>query len=115
MTDKAPIIFKCEDSLWQMLAEVGVTGIPGKPFDIRRFDLADDRISRLAWFQEKPNWGSDEAGDPQIISRAYDPLEQEVSFQNKATGEILTFKYNGMEFTDWAPGWCFILLGKRKS
>ncbi len=43
-----PIVFKCADSMWQMMAEEGVTGIPAKPFDMRRHDLGDDRIYRLS-------------------------------------------------------------------
>jgi len=94
MTDKGPIIFKCEDSLWQMLAD------GSKAFDMRRWDLSDDRISRLARGRLA---GQDE----------WQPDESTVSFNNKATGEILTFDYVGVEFTEWAPEWGFILLGAR--
>lgn len=37
------ITFKTEDSLWQMMA-CGV-----KKWDARRYEMADDRIYRLAW------------------------------------------------------------------
>ena len=94
MTEQAPIIFKCEDSLWRMLAD------GSKPFDMRRWNLEDERISRLA-LGHVINEGS------------WMPTEETVSFQNKATGELLTFEYAGVEFTKWAPGWGFILLGTR--
>lgn len=89
-----PIVFKCEDSLWQMLAD------GSKTWDMRLWDLDDERISRLAWghLKDQDRW---------------EPAEQWVSFQSKTTDEILTFKYDGVEFTDWAPGWGFILLGEQ--
>jgi hypothetical protein len=96
--NKDPIIFKCEDSMWQMLAD------GTKTWDARRNDLSDDRIYRLLWGKyherpgRKPSWG---------------PLEDYVTFLNKATGEMLTFRFLGVEFTDWAPGWMFIRLGGR--
>ena len=40
---KAPIMFKCEDSLWQMMA------CGKKTFDMRLWDMADDRLYRLSW------------------------------------------------------------------
>jgi len=94
MTQKQPITFKTEESLWQMLAD------GTKTFDMRRWDLADDRIYRLAW-------GHVEGQE------AWIPNESSVSFLNKATGELLTFEYVGVEFTEWAPGWAFILLGEK--
>jgi len=71
-----------------------------KPFDMRRWDLTDERISRLALGRL-------------VESGTWMPTEGTVSFQNKATGELLTFEYVGVEFTEWAPGWGFILLGIR--
>lgn len=95
-----PIVFKCEDSLWQMMAEEGVTGIPAKPFDMRRHDMADDRIYRLSMSTV------DAAG----TSR---PDIEAITFLNVATRETMTRCYLGMEFVDWAPGWCFLLVGER--
>ena len=92
MTEKEPIIFKCEDSLWRMLAS------GSKPFDMRRWDLTDERIGRLALGRL-------------VESGSWMPTEYSVSFQNKATGELLTFEYVGVEFAEWAPDWGFILLG----
>lgn len=121
-----PIVFKSEDSMWQMMAEEGVTGIPAKPFDMRRWDLTDDRIYRLTAFK----WKEDVDGVParrippvhfiaestvQAVSRYEDAVPEvpSVTFLNKATGESLTRKYVGMEFTPWAPGFVFLLLGER--
>ena len=92
-----PIVFCCEDSLWQMLKS------GEKPFDMRRWDLSDNRIYRLAW----GHW--DKGGGGRLPD--WLPDETLVSFLNKATGEVLTFCYRGMEFTAWAPGWVFLLLG----
>jgi len=114
-----PVVFKCEDSLWQMLAEEGVTGIPAKPFDMRRYDTTDDRIYRLLWM----TWAGEEAGEPDKhfeqaphLARPktfYKPDVEAVSFVNKETGQKLTRRYLGMEFSKWAPGWCFLVLGER--
>ncbi len=97
-----PIVFQTEDSFWQMLND------GTKTFDMCRWDIADDRIYRLMWFHQKPVWAGIE-----ITHHTFEPKEEEVSFQNKVTGEILTFKYEGMEFADWAAGWCAIILGDR--
>ena len=98
MTDE--IVFKCEDSMWQMMAEEGVTGIPAKPFDMRRHDMADDRIYRLSL----------STVDDRGVSRSD---VEAITFLNVVTREVLTRRYLGMEFTDWAPGWCFLLVGER--
>ena len=92
---KEPIMFKSEDALWQTLAR------GERSFDMRWWDMADDRVYRLAW-------GKTHAG------AIFLPEEREVSFLNKATGEILTFEYRGVEFVNWAPGWGFLQLGKRR-
>lgn len=104
-----PITFKCEASLWAML-ESGE-----RRFDMRRFDLDDNRIYRLVR-------GTGPRG--KLISVAllelpnrpgwmWVPVEKQVSFLNKADGRLLAFEYLGMEFAPWAPGWCFLLLGRR--
>ncbi len=95
------IIFKTEDSIWQTLAD------GTKTWDYRRYDLndlSDDRISRLSlgfWEKDSPPWRQP----------AWSPDVSFVSFLNKATGEVLKFRYRGMEFVPWAPGWCFLQLG----
>ena len=83
LTDDA-IVFRTEDSLWQMLKD------GRKRWDARQNDLTDDRIYKLHWMR----------------------AVKTVSFLNKATGKLLTFEYKGMEFAPWAPGWCFLILGK---
>ena len=97
---KSPIVFKSEDALWQMMAQVNPDGRSAKPFDMRRWDLADDRIYRLAWGRYGSDW-------------RWIPEEKEVSFLNKDTGALLTFEYLRVEFVHWAPGWGFLRLGKR--
>lgn len=102
---KKPIVFRSEPSLWDMLAR------GEKTWDARRWELGDDRIYRLAWGRR----GADNFHS-QVNSRlsgVWVPDEPTVSFQNKATDELLTFRYLGMEFTPWSPGWCFLLLGER--
>ena len=121
-----PIVFKSEDSMWQMLAEEGVTGIPAKPFDMRRWDLSqpgDDRIYRLTAFKHAhalaPAVHYLAESTVLAISRESQkdmdliPEVPSITFLNKATGERLTRKYVGMEFTTWAPGWVFLILGER--
>lgn len=91
--------FKTEDSLWQMLT----TG--EKTWDARKWDLGDERIQRLAKMvrEELPVGGY-----------ASFPLEEQVAFLNKASGQIAVFQYKGYHhLVDWAPGWCFLLLGER--
>jgi len=118
MTDKPPIIFKCEASLWDMMADVGLNGRSAKPFDMRRWDLADERIYRLMWLERGDNHA--QIDPDKYNTTIYYPLqngwvwqEKQVSFLNKDTGELLTFEYKGVEFVDWAPGWGFLILGKR--
>ena len=93
------IVFNCDPNMWLLLDEEGVTGIPAKPFDMRRHDTSDDRIYRL-------KWGRFEDG-------VYRPDVDAITFRNSETRASLTRRYLGMEFTDWAPGWCFLLLGER--
>lgn len=111
----APIVFKCEDSLWQMLAEEDVTGVPAKPFDMRRNELGDDRIYRLTWGTCEglagPYTSHVIPHHPPL--KGWEPEVKSITFKNKATGETLIRRYVGMEFTDWAPGWCFLVLGER--
>lgn len=111
---KEPIIFKTEASLWEMLAR------GEKTWDARRHDMADDRIYRLSWgtgtltdqnssVTGHLSYGPDTSPP---WKHKWVPDEPTVSFQNKDTGEVLTFRYLGMEFTPWSPGWCFLLLGE---
>ena len=114
MTDKPPIVFKSEPALWAMLAECDPDGHSVKPFDMRRWDMADDeRIYRLSSGHCADGRGV--TAIPQIDREGWGwlPDEKEVSFVNKVTGELLTFEYLGVEFEPWAPGWGFLLLGKR--
>ena len=95
---KEPLVFKAEHSLWQML-ESGE-----KQWDARRWDLSDARILLLAL-------GKFEHSSAGRAQPSWVPTEAEVTFLDKQTGETLTFRYQGMEFADWAPGWVFLKLG----
>jgi hypothetical protein len=120
MTEKLPIVFKSEPALWDMLAQVNPDGTSARPFDFRRWDFSDERIYRLAWgyyTRDIYRTGLEQA-TPKLHQamrhgESWHPDEKEVSFVNKATGELLTFEYLGVEFADWAPGWGFLILGKR--
>jgi len=98
MNDKETIIFKSEDSLWQMLQQ-GV-----KTWDARQFDTSDERIHRLSLghWEENPTPG-------RLAFWQYD--EPFVCFVNKLTGQTLQFRYRGFITPGWAPGWCFLQLG----
>ena len=89
MKNKEPIVFKCEASLWQMLKD------RRKTWDARFHDMSDDRIYRLSWSRPEDNA----------------PQEPTVCFLNKDTGEALEVYFLGLKFADFAPGWCFIMLG----
>lgn len=91
------IIFKTEDSMWQMMAA------GKKTWDARQYEIGDDRIYRLSW----SSWEEDPAPGRQP---AWTPDEDFVSFLNKKTGELLTFRFGGLEFAVWSPGWVFIIL-----
>ena len=96
MNKAEPVRFKCEDSLWQMLAS------GEKMWDARRWDMADERIRRLAagkWFKTPP-----------AVLPYWLPVEPFVDFENKATGQVLRRRLLGLEFAAWAPGWVFIIL-----
>jgi len=103
MDKKCPIMFKCEDSLWQMMKS------GEKQFErtlaMRRWDHSDDRIYRLSW----SHW--DRRSDWLGLLPTLEPDEPYVSFRNKSTDEILTFHFKRIEFTPWAPGWVFLILG----
>lgn len=94
--EKTPILFKSENSLWQLMAE------GKKTWDARLHDISDDRIYRLSLGM----WDTDEGRQPY-----YKPTEDIVSFLNKVTGEVLMFRFRELEFVVWAPGWVFIQLG----
>lgn len=116
-----PIVFKCESSLWDMMAS------GEKTFDMRRFDTADNRIQRLRWGSARDTYAVisrshkvDEGSRLQLDRRMtahevtiWEPEVEAISFINKVTGDTLTFRYRSMEFADWAPGFCFLLLGER--
>jgi len=95
---KEPVVFKSEDSLWQMLRQ------GTKSWDARRFDATDERIRRLilGHWEKNPNPGR---------LAYYTSDETFVCFLNKLTGQTLQFRFRGLITTGWAPGWCFIQLG----
>ena len=117
MAENSPIVFKCEPSLWDMMVPVNPDGRSVKPFNMRRWAFSDDRILRLARGHIRDTSGNFLAFrvGPPLGRSNWEPDEKEVSFLNKATGELLTFEYLGVEFTPWAPGWGFLILGKRLS
>lgn len=94
--EKEPCTFKCEGSMWQLLYQ------GKKTWDARFYDIADDRIYRLAWGK----WDEMEGRQPSFL-----PQETYVRFVNKEGGHVLEFRYAGMMFCEWAPGWCFLQLG----
>jgi len=100
MAKKDDIVFKVEDSVWQMMKE------GRKTWDGRFHDISDERIYRLSWGQ----WE-----DPEFPGRqpSYRPVEPFVNFLNKKTGQTLRFRFEGLKIPPWSPGWCFIMLGGR--
>ncbi len=108
-----PPVFKSEHSLWLMLVD------GSKTWEARRFDMADDRIYRLSW--SRANAAPDSRLKsyknvsglrvPAIPVPGYTLVEPEVGFRDKQTHRVAFFEYKGMEFTPWAPGWCFLQLG----
>ncbi|MFH0801911.1 MAG: hypothetical protein V2A78_05930 [bacterium] len=98
MNDKETVVFKSEDSLWQMLRQ----GI--KTWDARRFDTSDERIRRLSLghWEKNPHPGR---------LAIYEYNEPFVCFENKLNGQVLQFRYRGFITPGWSPGWCFIQLG----
>jgi len=99
MNNKGPVVFKSEDSLWQLLQQ-GV-----KTWDARRFDTSDERILRLSLghWEKTPHQG-------RLAFYKYN--EPFVGFVNKLTGQTLLFRYRGFTTPGWAPGWCFLQLGE---
>ena len=86
--------FKVDHSLLQSLQD------GSRQFDMRRWDITDERLYRLAWLN-----------DP-VTAQARPAEVETVSFVDKETGDVLTLEYKGMVFTPWAAGWVFILLGR---
>ncbi len=113
-----PPVFKSEHSLWLMLMD------GSKTWEARRFDMADDRIYRLTWSRAVDaapgsrikgymGVGPQNTRLPEVPLSGHVLVEPEVGFRDKQTGQVAFFEYKGMEFTPWAPGWCFLQLGKR--
>lgn len=98
MNNKEPVVFKSEDSLWQLLAK----GI--KTWDARLNDITDERVLRLS----KGHW---EKNPPPGRMPYYKMDEDFVCFLNKLTDQMLQFRFRGLVYARWAPGWCFIELG----
>ncbi len=98
MNNKEPVVFKSEDSLWQMLRQ----GI--KTWDARRFDVSDERLHRLAL----GHWEKHSLPGRLAFYQFDEPF---VCFVNKLTGQTLLFRYRGFITPGWAPGWCFLQLG----
>ena len=98
MNDKEPVVFKSEDILWQMLAK------GTKTWDARLNVLTDERILRLS----KGHW--EKNPEPGRMPR-YLMDEDFVCFLNKLTDQMLQFRFRGLVYARWAPGWCFIELG----
>ena len=98
MNNKESVVFKSEDSFWQMLAK----GI--KTWDGRFNDVTDERILRLTrgHWEKNPYPGR---------MPSYLPDEDFVCFENKLTDQVLQFRFRGLIFTRFAPGWCFLELG----
>ena len=101
---------------------------------MRRWDTTDERFYRLSWGTatrkirendidyalgdriEQDRVGEDDSGNCSKwkLGSEWTPDEREVWFVNKADPEQdLCFEYLGVEFTNWAPGWGFLILGKR--
>lgn len=95
---REPVVFKSEDSLWQMLRQ------GTKSWDARHYDMSDPRMHRLA----QGHWEQD---PPPGRRPYYQSDETFVCFLNKLTGETLQFRFRGLITPGWAPGWCFIQLG----
>ena len=75
------IEFKSEASIWEMMAELNpFTGGSAKPFDMRRWDITDERMYRLSW-------GSIEGKNYQLGEEPNDlpwyPDEKEVGFTKR--------------------------------
>lgn len=112
---EGPIVFKVEHSLWESL-EDGT-----RSFDMRWWDIADDRIYALAWAvpdpkAERPFFtavGYEPVRHQGAMAQGFKPEVERVSFRDKETDEVLTFQYRGVVFPDWAPGWGFLMLGDR--
>lgn len=109
--EKPPIVFKTEHSLFLMLKD------GSKRFDFRKWDMEDDRIYRMSWGKYQGN-GERSQAFPMVSTMGHwglpwwSPFEPAVSFMDKATGELLTFRYLGLDFPRSTPGWCVILLGE---
>jgi hypothetical protein len=95
VSDAEPIVFKVEDSIWQLMRE------GKKHWDARLYDTSDNRFIRLSAGYWRPGH-----------KPRYMPSESLVQFLNKDTGEILEYQYCGLRFIGWAQGWCFLQLGR---
>ncbi len=102
----------------EALSEEGLTGIPAKAFYVCRYDMTDDRVYHLSWGtfpaerSQEPEQRAPLKGTHRLS--VWQPDVSLITFFLGASDKV-TRDYLGMEFTDWAPGWCFLRLGVRRS
>lgn len=114
MTHPTEVFFEVGRAEFDALSEEGVTGIPAKPFFVCRHDMSDDKVYALSWGTfpaegpeervQRTRTGSHRLG-------VWQPDVETITFF-RSTHRV-SREYLGMEFADWAPGWCFLRLGKR--
>ena len=90
---KAPVSFKCEDSLFQYLKD------GKKPWEARWRDPADPRWKRLLRLEYSKE------------RNLMVPVEKAITFVNKATGEQLTLALMWFELDKPSGGWVLLKLG----
>ena len=98
MSESEPVVFKVEDTIWNVMKK----GI--KTWDARMVDLDDPRFLRLF----RTHWEENRNVPGLQINL---PDESYICFLNRLTGQTLQFRYRGSIHTNWSPGWCFFLLG----
>ncbi len=102
----------------EALTEEGVTGIPAKPFYVCRYDMSIDKLYQLSCgtfpaenHPEEPEQRSPEMGTHRLS--VWQPDVRVITFFRGPRDKV-TRDYLGMEFTEWAPGWCFLRLGVQR-
>lgn len=115
MTHRTEVHFEVGLAEFDALSNEGVTGIPAKPFFVCKHDLSDQRVYDLSW-GTFPALDPDDRVQttPQVRNYSLSVWQPDVTTITffRSTHQVSRL-YLGMEFTDWAPGWCFLRLGKR--
>ena len=104
------IIFNSESLSWETLLRGELN------FHPRQWNPSDPRIVALSemtlgaeTLHRRP---VDGFSLTDLENKAWAPTVKTIAFRNKATDEVLTFEFKGVDFLSCTPKWIFLMLGE---